>query len=324
MKWGLLLASAVALAACPVSGSEGASAPLAALAQADAKLGQVADRLLMANAALCRQTMPVTGMILHSRDQYANPPESWFVNGSVAVQQVLHGSAAEAAGLMAGDGLVRIEEQPLASWPDEAGRPRRDAAFALLAQQAPADPLAIAVNRGEEELVLTLRPAVGCRAMVEVITSEANLARADGRVIQVSGDLVTELDEAQLAVLVAHELGHAVLEHRRRLSVAGVQQGIAGLFGRNRRLGRQAEMEADRLSPHLLANAGYDPQIAVQFWQSAVGERVGGGALRSPVYPPPAERARLIAGEIADHLVDRTRPSNPSHLLAGRDEPLAE
>lgn len=303
--------------------TEGQADRYTALAQADARLATIAERLQSANALLCRQIMPVTGMILHSRDQYASLPSGSFANGPVEVQQVLPDSPAAEAGILPGDAPVRLGMQEVTQWPDEAGRPRRDAVFALLAQQPADQPLPITIRRTGRDMALTLPARPGCRAMVEVLTGETNLARADGRVIQISGDFVTGLGEEQLAVLVAHELGHVVLEHRRRLSDAGVEQGIAGMFGRNRRLARQAEVEADLVSAHILANAGYDPLSAVHFWQSPDGERAGGGALRNPIYPSPEARANMIEREIEQHVRSTDLPTTADHLLRNRDQPFA-
>jgi len=94
-------------------------------------------------------------------------------------------------------------------------------------------------------------------------------------------------------------------------------------FGRNRRLNRQVEEEADRMSVHLLANAGYDPAIAPVFWRSRLGKRAGGGLFRSGTYPSPGGRARLIEAEIASYLGPARSPDHAAHLLAGRDVPFA-
>ena len=47
--------------------------------------------------------------------------------------------------------------------------------------------------------------------------------------------------------------------HRVRLDAARVSRGFLGNFGRNARLIRETEVEADRLSVYLLERAGYDP-----------------------------------------------------------------
>jgi hypothetical protein len=167
------------------------------------------------------------------------------------------------------------------------------------------------------EALLTAPP--GCRALVEIVTGEGLMGRSDGRVIQISYNLAAMLDDDGLAVTFAHELAHVVLEHRRRLETAGIDKGLLGEFGRNQQANRQVEVEADRLSAHLLANAGYDPAIAPAFWNSVTGRRAGGGLMRSFVYPSATARGDLIAREIALYLPLGRGPSWPGHLLALRD-----
>jgi beta-barrel assembly-enhancing protease len=58
-----------------------------------------------------------------------------------------------------------------------------------------------------------------------------------------------------------------VLGHRARLDAANVKRGIGRSFGKSRKAILATEIEADRLSIWLLANAGYDPALALEFWQ---------------------------------------------------------
>lgn len=299
------------------------------LATADRRLALVAERLQGANVALCRQVMPLTGLILHSADQYGQPSPARFADGAVAVAQVLPASPAAATGLAADDGLVAIGGQPVADLPLQPGHPRRDAAFELLAGQDPARPVALTMRRGGQDLAVAINAVPGCRALVEVLTDGDNLARSDGRVIQVSQALVARLSDDDLAVIVAHELAHAVLEHRRRLSAAGVETGFLGEFGRNRRLRRLVEEQADVLSVHLLANAGYDPALGPRFWRSEAGARTDSGILRSGAYHSRHWRAAMMEAEIAAHLAGVTHtplagPSLAGHLLDGRDAPFPD
>lgn len=154
---------------------------------------------------------------------------------------------------------------------------------------------------------------------MEVLTGNGMLAQSDGRVIQISYAMATALNDDELAAVFAHELAHLVLDHNRRLLEAGVGNGLAQEFGRSRRFARQAEVAADRLSVHLLAEAGLDPQIAPQLWEGDAGRAVANDLLRSRRYPSRRERARLMRQEIADYL-----PAGPAHLLAGRDQPFAD
>ena len=97
-------------------------------------------------------------------------------------------------------------------------------------------------------------------------------------------------DDEAIAAVVAHELAHTVLRHRIRLEAAGVKWGLLAQFGRNARLFRRTEEEADRLSVHLLRNAGYDPRVAVRFWREHGGE-IDGGLFRGATHPSAETRA---------------------------------
>lgn len=317
MKCSVRLALAVAAMAFAQQLPAQELGPVAQLNQQDVRLAAIAERLLGANRALCRQEMPLTGIVLHSRDQYrASLADAAFVNGPVAVAGVVPGSPAATAAIGAGDGIAAIGGHRTAAMAREGEAPLRDTAFAVLAEQRP---VVVTVVRGGDERVLSLDAPTGCRALVEIRAADSLDARSDGRVIQVNYGLAQAATDDQLAVVFAHELGHLVLEHRRRLTEAGVEKGFFGEFGRNRRLNRQVEVEADLISVHLLANAGYDPAIAAAFWRSRLGRRAGGGILRSGTYPSARARAELVEREIAEHLAGRIGPSLPAHLMSRRD-----
>lgn len=297
-------------------------AAMAELVEQDLRLATVAERLLGANSALCREHMPLTGIVLHSRDQYSSRiAGEAFANGSVAVAALVPGSPA-AATLEPGDGIASIGEQRTDSLVAEGDAPLRDSAFAVLAEQPGGVPLSLGVVRGGETRTVALDVPDGCRALVEIRSVSGLNARSDGRVIQVNYGLAAAASDDELAVIFAHELGHLVLEHRRRLSSAGVEKGFFGEFGRNQRLNRQVEVEADRMAAHLLANAGYDPAIAPAFWRTSLGRRAGGGLLRSSTYPSAEARAQLIEREIEEYIGVGSRPTWPGHLLARRDVPF--
>lgn len=313
-----LLLPLALLAGLPLHAQDSA----AALWQQDLRLAQVAERIGAANVPLCRETMPLTGLILHSADQYSKTPTSWFANGEVAAAQVLPGSVADRAGIRSGDGLLAIAGLAVNDLALAANYPLRDAVFYELTR-APS-PLLLVIRRDSVEEVVALAPPSGCRALVEVLSNGDRVARSDGRVVQISYGMAVLLDDAGLAAVYAHELAHLILEHARRLHEAGVRGGLAQEFGRNRRLARQAEVEADRLSVHLLANAGFDPAVGPRLWETDTGRILYRSLLRSRRYPSRADRVQLMQQEIAEHLAGGALPSAARHLLDLRDRPLAD
>lgn len=294
--------------------------PLDQLVRQDARLAEIAERLLAGNRQFCRLEMPLTGMVLHSRDQYSpRIAGDAFTNGSVAVAAVVPDSPAAEAGIQSGDGLAAVAGNPTAQVAPAAETPLRDTVLAALASQAGNPSLELELVRGGRRFEAVLAAPTGCQALVEIKAANSLEARSDGRVIQVDYGLAAAASDLELAAVFAHELAHLVLEHRRRLEAAGVEKGFFGEFGKNQRLNRQVEVEADRMAVHLLANAGYDPAIAPAFWRTRLGRRAGGGLLRSRTYPSPEARASLVEREIADYLGGGAGPSHPGHLLSRRN-----
>ena len=181
--------------------------------------------------------------------------------------------------------------------------------------------LTIQAVRDGETIEVSLNVQPSCRSLVEILPGDGPRARSDGRVVQIRQDFAAGLSDDQLAVVFAHELAHTVLLHRARKEAVGIDNNLLAEVGRNQQVNRQAEVEADRLSVHLLANAGYDPALASAFWRSEQGREAGGGLMPSFVYPSQSARADLIDAEIARYLWQRRGPSWPGHLLALRDRP---
>lgn len=294
------------------------------LRQQDGRIQAIAEALLEGNVSLCRDLMALPGFVLHSRDQYgAAVAEDMFAPGAdVAVAAVVSGSTADQAGLRRDDTVLAIDGSAPSDWPRQAEAPLRDGWIEVLDRTAAKVEWTVAARREGQELTYQLPTRPGCKALVEVLSVDEKTARSDGRVIQVSLGLARAASDGELAVILAHELAHDVLEHRKRLVAAGVSKGLLGELGRNQRLNRQAEVEADRLSVHLLANAALDPALAPAFWRSELGQDIGGGLLRNRIYPSPSSRAELLQREIADYLPLGAGPTHPGHLLSLRDAPM--
>ena len=123
-----------------------------------------------------------------------------------------------------------------------------------------------------------------------------------GKVVVYTGILPVTQDEAGLAVVMGHEIAHAIAEHgNERMSQALIQQlgGVAlsvalkdqpettrGLFlaayGVGTTVGvmlpfsRTQESEADHLGLIFMAMAGYNPNATVEFWKRMA--KSGGGS----------------------------------------------
>ena len=131
-----------------------------------------------------------------------------------------------------------------------------------------------------------------------VNSSEANaFCMPGGKIVVYEGMLPITQDEASLAIVLGHEIAHAVAKHSaEQLSKQTRQQYAAQIGGNvltqvasakglggyaqlldmvaqtgfnfaNLKYSRDNETEADRLGLIFAAMAGYDPQLAIPFWQ---------------------------------------------------------
>ena len=298
----------------------------AALRQVDTRMATIAYRLATTNVALCRDRQPALGLQLHAIDQYdrdsqAGARAAFGFARPVQVEAVAPGSPAAAAGVQADDALLAVDDVPVAGAGAKGGTSvTRDAAQSLLAARTPDAPVRLALEQAGTRLTVTIAASPGCRAAFEVLLGPGLKASSDGRVVQVGAAFFERFDDEAVAAVVAHELSHAILNHRVRLEAAGVKWGLLKQIGRNARLFRRTEEDADRLSVHLLRNAGYDPQAAVRFWREQ-GGKIDGGPFRSATHPSAKARAAAIAAEVAT-LPPAGAPDAAPAVLATRDQPL--
>jgi len=130
-----------------------------------------------------------------------------------------------------------------------------------------------------------------------------------GKVAVYTGMFRPARDEAGLAVVLGHEVAHALARHAaERMSQSQVlgagQLIIAGVLGGNPQLANQVlqayglgvgvgvvlpfsrsqESEADRIGLILMAKAGYDPRVSLEVWERMEKETSTKGRGRSPEF----------------------------------------
>ena len=108
------------------------------------------------------------------------------------------------------------------------------------------------------------------KVTVELLDSDQVNAAAlpDGRLLVNRGLLALARSEAELASVLAHEIGHVVAGHARsRAARPPVDPAIAGLaeVQAEAEFDRAQEQEADRIGIAALARAGFDPAAAPAF-----------------------------------------------------------
>ena len=144
-----------------------------------------------------------------------------------------------------------------------------------------------------------------------------------GKIVVYEGLLPVTQDEASLAIVMGHEIAHAVARHSaERLSNAykeqygaaalsalmqgaGVSSGWQQLAGLVHQYGgalftsgfsRKQESEADHIGLIFAAMAGYNPEVAVTFWQRMSSATGGGSNSLFADHPSDATRIQQIQG----------------------------
>jgi len=148
-----------------------------------------------------------------------------------------------------------------------------------------------------------------------------------GKVAVYTGILPLTQNDAGLAVVMAHEIGHAVARHgsERMTDQLALQIGAVGVdqllgqkspetrqlvltaFGAGAQVGvmlpfsRAQESEADRIGLTYMARAGYDPHEAVAFW-SRMDAATGGNQPPAflSTHPAPADRMQKLESLIPE------------------------
>lgn len=282
------------------------------LTDLDARVAGVAWTLALANADLCPVNRPRAGWTLQSAGQYGAElrplaEARYGLAGDLpGVLAAPAGSPAAEAGLAPGDLILSVNGQPLAEGQANAEESYDglQANAAVLDSALARGPVQLTVRRGGAEREVTVRPVSACAYPAQVEVTGSFRSRTDGRHIFISDGMANlALDEDQLAFVLAHELAHAVLEHRTQPDVVGVRGGLNWAISMRRGLSLSSEADADRMGLFLVARAGFDPYRAVEFlsrWETvdegARGPQINTGG----IYESAAGRRRALAPVLED------------------------
>ncbi len=148
-----------------------------------------------------------------------------------------------------------------------------------------------------------------------------------GKVVVFEGILPYTRDKSGLAVVVSHEIAHAVARHgNERMSQGLIAQfgsvavneilsdkpeetrsifntayGLGAQFGVILPFSREHELEADKLGLIFMAMAGYDPESAVSFWERMAQKSEGGAPPEfMSTHPSDERRINRIKGALPE------------------------
>lgn len=301
MRRLVLAALSFALLPFPALGGE-----LAKLRDMDARIAAIAHRLALSNAALCPETAPLTGLLMQDVGQYA--PE-WReeagrelgLSEMPTVTVIVPGSAAARAGVQVGDRILSIDGKPTPRSDGTAASYRVvETSIALLASELADGSARLSMVRQGAPVEIVLPAERACPANVELVPGKRLSASADGRTVHVSTALATFAgSDAAVAVPIAHEMAHNILRHPQRLEAQGVRRGLLAPLGKSRSAIRATEEEADVFAVYMLARAGYDLDVALDFWRR-YGTQTDLGIFNDGTHPGKKARLGLARQTIAE------------------------
>lgn len=274
--------------------------------------------ILKANAEFCRpKTAPMMGMTawnlasLSNRQWQVAAQNLYGLTNRLTVRTVAKNSPASQAGLRSGDIIVAINGATLPQ-----GTNALKTADTVVKQSGMRQ-LEIVYERGGRAVSTTLQPVEGCDYPV-VLDSNSNdiNAYADGKRIVVSKGIMRFADnDNELALVVAHELGHSAMRHVDKIRQNAAVGTIGGLAidsllaaagistgGQMANMGGQAavmqysvpfEQEADYVGMYFLERAGYSSASVAQFWRRMGAENAQSITRRS-THPTSVERFLAI------------------------------
>ncbi len=243
--------------------------------------------------------------------------------GSSSDKQDNAGSKPDAAG---GSGLEALRALGGFSREEESAIGRQAAGNILgAAPLVKDDKLQQYVNRvGRWVASQSERPEIGWHFGV-IESNDVNAFAAPGGYVLVTRGLYRQLhSEAELAGVLAHEIGHVIRKHHLKLlqqgrlvelggkvlsKQAGGDERVQKLIGSGaeifaRALDQDAEFEADRIAVVLAARAGYDPfglpRVLQDIGHTARDE--GSVALLFKTHPHPDDRLARLGEAVGDRL----------------------
>jgi len=142
-------------------------------------------------------------------------------------------------------------------------------------------------------------PELGCTSSVELVPGGEVNAWADGERVMISAGLLAQcITDADVALVIAHELAHNILRHSQKLAAAGgSQRKVMGLLGSGSAMMRETEEEADQLAIKMATAAAYDMSQAEAFMSRLLVGR--NAASMAGTHPTTDRRLKLLRAEIA-------------------------
>lgn len=294
--------------------------PLHELRAQERRVASVTYKLALANRTLCRDVVaPQLGFTLHGLDQYETADRgrmaaTFGLGPHAGVMAVVPFSPADEAGLENNDQLVSVNGRTLSGGAvDPSRRPTRaivEGTEKLLLEEMRTGEVTLRISGARGIRDIRFVPDLGCSSNVELAPGDDVNAWADGERVVISAGLVARCaTDADLALVISHELAHNLLHHSDEPIATGDPQSmVMRLLGSDAAGMTAKEEDADRLAVRM-ASAAYDMTGAEAFMSRLLNDP-GTGTFVAGTHPATQRRLELLKAEIA-----ATRASSPQPSL---------
>ena len=251
------------------------------------RLQKVGYPILKNSSELCENTINSLGVMFNayvSSDKYSEvEKEVYEIDDRLLLTYVIPSSSAFKSGLRSNDEIVSINDI-------KATIDKEKFHKELEKLRAKSDSLKVIYKRQGEERVATFDPDLICNYPILLVQNDSVNAFANGSQIGITTGMIrfAQKDE-QLGLVIAHELGHNIMDHISKLrtnsllgtivDLAAAYYGVntQGVFGQTgaRMYSQEFEAEADYVGIYYMERAGYSIDNVADFWRDMAVEHPG-------------------------------------------------
>ena len=251
------------------------------------RLQKVGYPILKNSSELCENTINSLGVMFNAyvtSDKYSDiEKEVYEIDDRLLLTYVIPSSSAFKSGLRSNDEIVSINDI-------KATIDKEKFHKELEKLRAKSDSLKVIYKRQGEERVATFDPDLICNYPILLVQNDSVNAFANGSQIGITTGMIrfAQKDE-QLGLVIAHELGHNIMDHISKLrtnsllgtivDLAAAYYGVntQGIFGQAgaRMYSQEFEAEADYVGIYYMERAGYSIDNVADFWRDMAVEHPG-------------------------------------------------
>ena len=292
------------------------------------RLQKVGYPILKNSSELCENTINSLGVMFNAyvtSDKYSDiEKEVYEIDDRLLLTYVIPSSSAFKSGLRSNDEIVSINDI-------KATIDKEKFHKELEKLRAKSDSLKVIYKRQGEERVATFDPDLICNYPILLVQNDSVNAFANGSQIGITTGMIrfAQKDE-QLGLVIAHELGHNIMDHISKLrtnsllgtivDLAAAYYGVntQGIFGQAgaRMYSQEFEAEADYVGIYYMERAGYSIDNVADFWRDMAVEHPGSiNQSHASTHPATPERFLEINAAIEEiKEKKRLNPVSYTHL----------